>query len=162
MMKLLFSLLLFSSALFAKTYTFSETRYSYALDSSVILHGLISFEINSLQIKYDKSDKRIFYDDSILVVKENENIIELNPMQTQRIASFLDILLLLYNNDKMVLKDKFEITKKMSQKTLIPKDELKSYLEKIILNESENELKQVRLILKNSDTITISIDDEVR
>ncbi|MCD4668571.1 MAG: hypothetical protein K8R44_08340, partial [Sulfurimonas sp.] len=57
--------LIFSNILFSSSFDFSETRYSYAFDKSKILQGQISFESNSLAIKYENSDKTIVYKNSV-------------------------------------------------------------------------------------------------
>ncbi|MCD6173258.1 MAG: hypothetical protein J7J96_05610 [Sulfurimonas sp.] len=153
---------IFSSILFSSSFNFSETRYSYAFDKSKTLQGQINFELNSLAIKYENSDKTIIYKDSILKIKENETTVELDYMQTQNLSSFFEILLLVNSNDTKLLEEKFEIIKDKDKIVLNPKDELREYIKNIHLVKSNTQLKELKLFLKNGDSIMIVVEDEIR
>lgn len=160
-MKLFFiSCMLFTSML-ASSYNFTEIRYSDALDSSVELQGEISFEKNSLFIKYHKNNRLILYKDAVLDLKENANTITLSAMESQRVAQYFEIILLLYANDETQMQEVFEVIKKDEETFLKPKNELSRFLEKIILLRVANALKEIKLFMKNRDTITIRIEDEI-
>jgi len=161
-MRYFFIILILVSALFSKDFNFSETRYSYAFDKSITLQGEISFELNSLEIKYKNSDRIIIYKDSVLSIKENDIILEIDDMQIQRLGLLFEIILLVYFDDTTLLEDKFEIQKNQNEVLLIPKEEMSRIIEKIILLKSQNNLKELRVFLKNSDNIKISIEDEIR
>ncbi len=154
--------ILFSVALFCDSFNFSEIRYSYAFDKSKTLQGQINFELNSLIIKYENSNKTIIYKDSILKIKENETTVELDYMQTQNLSSFFEILLLVNSNDTKLLEEKFEIIKDNNMTVLKPKAELSQYIDNIHLVKSNTQLKELKLFLKNGDNIKISIEDEIR
>lgn len=154
--------LIFSTVLFSSSFNFSETRYSYAFDNSITLQGQIDFEVNSLIIKYENNNKTISYKDSILKIKDNETILELDHMQTQRLSLFFEILLLVNSNDIKLLEEKFKIIKDNNIIVLNPKNELREHIKNIHLLKSKTQLKELKLFLKNSDNIKISIEDEIR
>ncbi len=161
-MKALFVFFTLISTLMASSYNFVETRYSDALDSSMELRGEISFERNSLFIKYTGSDRSILYKDSILTLKQNGEVLELDDVESQRISQYFEILLLLHEGDDELLAKKFEITKENNRTRLKPKEEIKRFIEKIILTKEKNTLQEVKLFLSNSDKITIRLEDEIR
>ena len=161
-MKSFFISLIFSTILFSSSFDFSETRYSYAFDKSKTLQGQINFKPNSLIIKYEDSNKTIIYKNSVLKIKENETILELDYMQTQSLSSFFEILLLVNSNDTKLLEEKFEIIKDKNKIILNPKDELREYIKNIYLLKSNTQLKELKLFLKNGDNIKISIENEIR
>lgn len=148
-------------ALFSNTYSFHEKRYSYVFDDSITLDGVITFDVNNIFIKYNNSKKEIFYEDSTIVIKENEKVMELSASQTQQIKIFLDILVLLSENNEIILNNKFDITTINEQIVLFPKYELYQHIEKIIVTRDGNKLEVIQVYLLNHDTITISIDHEI-
>ena len=158
-MKCFFISLIFSTILFSSSFNFSETRYSYAFDKSVALQGKIDFEVNALRIKYENNDRTIIYENSILSIKDGETDLELDYMQSQRLSSFFEILLLVNANDTKLLEEKFEIIKDKNKIVLNPKDELGEHIKNIHLVKSNTQLKELKLFLKNGDNIKISIEN---
>lgn len=153
---------LLASTLFSSSFNFIEDRYSDALERSITLDGEISFEKNRLFIKYKDSNREILYSDSSIELKEGVDILVLVKEESQRMAQYFKIILMLYENDETELQDKFEI-EKMGEKTLLtPKDYMKDFLQKISLQRYNSKLKEIKLFLKNGDRITISIKDEIR
>ena len=161
MIKRILFLVLLSSSLFAKTYNFSENRYSYAFDSSIVLDGIISFEHNTLKINYENTKREILYQDSLLQIKEDNEVIPMDEMEVQRVSAFFKILLLVYSNDSNALSEKFYMKKQKDGILLLPKEELARYIKKIILKKEKEQLKIFQLFLQNDDTITISIKNEI-
>ncbi|SFV68514.1 hypothetical protein MNB_SM-4-1415 [hydrothermal vent metagenome] len=162
MKKIFLLILLFTSLLMAKTYHFSEVRYSDALNKSIKLQGLISFESESLEILYEKSDKRLVYEDEELSMYEGEEEIDLNESEAMKIAQYFEIIILLYEGDEEKLKENFTSHKEQNKTLLKPKNEMKEYIKEIILVHESKALKSLKLCLSNDDTIKISIEDEVR
>lgn len=160
-MKILLIINFLVVALFSNTYSFHEKRYSYVFDDSIVLDGIITFDVNNIFIKYNNSDKEIFYEDSIITLKENAKIVELSVLQTQQIKIFLDILVLLSENDEIILNNKFDITTINEQIILFPKYEQYKYIEKIIVTRDGDKLEVIQVSLLNHDTITISINHEI-
>ena len=160
-MKILLIINFLVVALFSNTYSFHEKRYSYVFDDSIVLDGIITFDVNNIFIKYNNSDKEIFYEDSIITLKENAKVVELSVLQTQQIKIFLDILVLLNENNEIILNNKFDITTINEKIVLVPKYELYKHIEKIIVTRDGNKLEVIQVTLLNHDTITISIDHEI-
>ena len=160
-MKILLILSFLVVTLFSDTYLFHEKRYSYVFDDSIVLDGIITFDVNNIFIKYNNSDKEIFYEDSIITLKENAKVVELSVLQTQQIKIFLDILVLLNENNEIILNNKFDITTINEKIVLVPKYELYKHIEKIIVTRDGNKLEVIQVTLLNHDTITISIDHEI-
>lgn len=153
-MKYFFIISLLSSLLFCDSFNFSETRYSYAFDKSVVLQGKIEFEPNSLKIKYKNTNKTIIYKDSTLNINGDESL--------HHLSALFEILLLVYFDEVKLLEDKFEVKTMEDETTLIPYEEMSAFLKKIVLIKKETKLKEISIFLKNSDNIKISIEDEIR
>ncbi len=162
MIKVILVITLLMSSLMAKKFNFSEVRYSNAFDTSVELKGEIIFDTNSLFIKYESSTKTILYKDFELTFKQDGTVLELDEIQKQRISSYFKVILLLYSNDEKLLSEKFEVKKDANRVVLIPKENMRSYVRKIILTKVINELKVIELYFTNSDKITIRLEDEIR
>ncbi len=160
-MKILFFLLLMVSCVVAKSYRFSETRYSDALEKSMQLRGTISFGDESLEILYDTNSNRLVYEDEELSMYEGEETIELDASESLKIAQYFDIIILLYEGDEEKLSHQFMVQKEDTQTLLFPKNEMKNYIQKIRLTHDKESLKSLKLFLSNDDTIKISIEDEV-
>lgn len=161
-LRALFLTIFFTLSLMSESLNFSEQRYSDALGRYISFSGEITFEEESLHIKYTKSNREILYKDSMLTLKQNGNVVELDEVESSRIAQYFEILLLLHSEDEEALKEKFEVEKKDDISLLFPKGYTANFLEKIELKKQNKKLKMVKLFLKNLDHITISIEDEVR
>ena len=161
-MKLFLLLLVLISSLFSKTYNFTETRYSDAFDSSLDLEGIISFKKNGLKINYENENREILYEDSLLIIKENEKVLDIDAMQIQSVSSFFEILFMIYNNDETILKENFILKNIGNRIELYPKNNLSQHIEIISVLKVKEQTKEVKLFLKNGDSITIRIDDEIR
>ncbi len=162
MIKTILAMTLLFSSLTAKSFNFSELRYSDALDSSTKLKGEIRFEINSLYIKYINSNKTILYKESDLIFKEGSAVLKIDEVQKQRISQYFKVVLLLYSNDEKKLNKKFDIVRNKNKITLSPKADLKNYIDKIVLTKLLGKLKQIELFLSNRDKIIIRLEDEIR
>ena len=161
-MKLFLIVLMLISSLFSKTYNFTETRYSDAFDSSLDLDGIISFKKHGLKINYKNDNREILYEDSLLVIKENEKVLDIDAMQIQSVSSFFEILLMIYNNDEVALKENFILKNIENKIELQPKNNISQHIEIISVLKVQEQTKEVKLFLKNGDSITIRIDDEIR
>jgi len=162
MIKFLFTFLLLVSSVMAKSYHFSEERYSDALAKSINLEGIISFGNASLEIHYEESDNRLVYEDEELTRYESDEEVELDENEALKIAQYFEIIILLYEDDKEKLQEEFTSDKMSDTTTLFPKGEMKEYIKKILLVHQNDDLKSLKLYLNNDDTIKISIEDEVR
>lgn len=153
---------LFITSLFSDSFYFTEERYSDALERSIKLNGEITFEKESLHIRYTKSDREILYKNSLLTLKEGGKTVELGDVESGRISQYFEILLLLHGKDETILGKKFDVQKKDQYTILVPKDYMRNFLEMIKIKKSKQILKEVELFFKNNDTIIISIEDEIR
>ena len=161
MIKVILISILFITSLISKTFNFSETRYSDALGSSIKLHGKISFETNSISIKYNDSSKSILYKDSTLILKDSSEIIEIEEQESRKVSQYFELLLLLNSNDNKLLTQEFEIFIDKNITSLTPKQNMKHFIEKIVLIKEKNKLKELKLFLTNKDKIIIRIEDEI-
>lgn len=160
--RVLFLVVLCVSAALSATFNFEEQRYSDALGKTMNLNGKISFEKDRLSIKYENSDQEIIYEDLFIKLKKNGQKAELADEQMQKMSEYFKIILMLYENDSKKLQERFEITKKETQTLLYPKDYIKEFIEKVTLQKDNGKLDEIKLFFKNSDTITIDINDEIR
>ena len=162
MFKLLFFLLFSLSTLCAKSYDFTELRYSDAIGKFTQLEGKITFKQEGLSIEYPKSKRLLEYDGEDVLFFENEKEVDLPSVQASNMMHYFDILKLLHEGDETELEESFDIKKHDGKTLLSPKGSIKYYIEHIELVKENNALQYVKLFLKNSDYITINIADEIR
>ncbi len=144
----------------AKSFNFTELRYRDAIERSIELQGEISFLEDGLNIYYPKKLKNLEYKNGVLIYSENSKEIELNDIQSAQITRYFDILILLHNGDESSLEEMFEVSHDFGGTMLKPKGSIKNYIDSIELFKEKKALKYVKLFLKNSDYITITIHDE--
>jgi len=161
MIKLLSLSLLFVSCVMANMFNFTEIRYSDSIGRYIEMNGQIEFLKDGLNVSYPKVSKSLEYKNDVLKYMDHSKEIYLGEIQQQQIKSYFDILILLYKNDEKKLKEMFNIIIDAKKMILIPKDNIKNYIAKIELSKQNKQLKSVKLFLKNSDKITIIIDDEI-
>jgi len=161
MQKTVLLLLITFGTLFAKSYNFQETRYISALDKNIVLNGIIDFKKDSIKIEYKKQNKIVEYSNADIKLYQNGKEVELAKEQKSFMVQYFEILNLLHNNSEEILSDDFEIIQMGDEEALIPTGFLKNFIDEIDLKKRDGEFKNIRLILKNSDTVTINIYDEV-
>ena len=162
MFRLVLLLLLFVSGVMANMFNFTEIRYSDAIGRSIEMNGQIEFLQDGVNVFYPKVSKSIEYKNDVLKYMDGTKEIDLNEMQKEQIKMYFDILILLHQNNEKKLNNMFEVKKDAKKTRLIPKGNIKNYLIKIELSKQGKRLKSVKIFLKNSDSITINIDDEIR
>lgn len=162
MIKTVLALLLFVSFAAAESYNFTELRYSDATGRYTQLEGKISFNKDGLNIQYPKSARELDYKNDTLVYLEENKEVALQEMQATQMMQYFDVLRLLHSGDDSELKEMFEVDKSSDKTVLKPIGSLKYYINYIELTKEQNKLTYVKLFLKNSDNISINIDDEIR
>jgi len=162
MNKIFLILMLLFTSMFAKSYHFKELRYSDGLDRSISLSGEISFLSEGLSIKYDESKRSLRYEDERLELFDDGELVAIGEEESLKIIQYFELIIILNAGDEKSLASAFEISKEQMIETLVPKDELKNYIKKIQLQRENAELKKIKLYLSNEDTISISIEDEIR
>ena len=161
MIKFLAITLLLLTTLMAKTYNFSEIRYSDALDKSMTLQGEITFKKDGLNIDYKQSKRALKYENGELEYLQDGELVEISEDEAMKIAEYFEIIILLYSGDKDALNAAFEVREEGSLSFLVPRGEIKEHITKIKLKRSSDKLQMIQLFLSNLDNITISIEDEV-
>ena len=146
----------------AASFNFTEIRYSDALDRSMELKGEISFLKNGLIIKYKEGKKSLQLLDGELIYSEDGVNITLDEAKKQNITQYFETILLLHSGDEKLLREMFEVETNTDFHLLSPKGTMRHFVTKIELLKNEDLLKEIKLFLKNSDKITIKIDDEIR
>jgi len=162
MFKLFPLLFLLATTLFAERYPFSELRYTDAIGRSVQLDGEINFTNDGLVIKYPKIATELVYDGENIIYLKNGKETSLEAMQESNMMHYFDILKTLHEGDDSELESRFEVTKFADMTLLKPIGAIKYYINKIELTKEGEQLRYVKLFLKNSDYIMINIDDEIR
>ena len=160
MFKILTIMIMLSLSIMAKSFNFTELRYSDAIGKTMKLNGEITFKKDGLNILYPKSKRVLNYSDDTLVYEVDSKEVKLNFMQTQQIIQYFEVLILLHAGDKSLIDEMFVVSKKLGITTLLPKDSLKDYISKIELYKEKQELEYVKLYLSNNDSIMITIHDE--
>ncbi|MFT5835725.1 MAG: hypothetical protein ACI9RG_000618 [Sulfurimonas sp.] len=146
----------------ANTFNFTELRYSDALGRSMELHGEISFFKNGLSINYVDAKKTLQLKDSILTYKEDMQVVPLDEERSEQITQYLETVLLLHSGDDELLNSMFDIETINEKSILKPIGSIRYFVSSIELSKDKNTIKEVKLFLKNSDEITIKIDNEIR
>ncbi|SMP85803.1 hypothetical protein SAMN06313540_1014 [Epsilonproteobacteria bacterium SCGC AD-308-E02] len=152
----------FVSLVFADSFHFSEVRYSDALDKSIEFRGKITFLEAGLLIEYNDINKSLKYSTDSLVYVQDGNEIKLGEVETQKIIQYFNVLILLHGDNEELLTTQFDVEKVQNKSVLTPKGDIKKFIIKIEIIKVENKLKEVKLFLKNNDTIKISIQDEIQ
>jgi hypothetical protein len=161
MFKVIFLLLVTVNFLIANSFNFSELRYNDATGKYKQLDGKITFLEDGLKIFYPKGSKLLEYENDNLIYKEKNKEIELNDMQSQQIMYYFDVLILLHTGDEKAYDGIFSVSKNNGMTILKPLGSIKNYINNIEIIKEDEELKQVKLFLKNNDSITITIDDKI-
>ena len=162
MIKIIFTFFLFAGIVSAESYNFTELRYSDATGRYVQLEGKIDFSKDGLNIKYPKTLRELDYQNGTLTYLENNKEVPLNDNQTSKMTQYFEVLMLLHRGDESELNDMFEADNNSSKRILKPLGSMKYYINYIELIKEQNRLQYVKLFLKNSDNISINIDDEIR
>lgn len=161
MNKIIVFTLLTVTFLMAKSYHFKETRYSNAIQKSMNLSGEISFFEDGLEIKYDNSEKLLLYEDGDVEFMNGEEEILLSNEEYIKLAQYFEIILLINNNNEIELQEVFKIQKNSKNIVLTPHTDLKEYMSRVELKREELYLKELKIFLRNSDIIKISIENEI-
>ncbi len=146
----------------AASFNFTEIRYSDALDRSMELKGEISFLENGLTIKYKENKKSLQLLDGKILYSEDGVNITLDQSKKQKIIQYFETIFLLHSGNEKLLQEMFEVQTNANFTLLTPKGTMRHFVTKIELVKNEDRLKEIKLFLKNSDKITIIIDDEIR
>jgi hypothetical protein len=162
MIKTVLALLVFVSFATAESYNFTELRYSDATGRYTQLEGKISFNKDGLNIQYPQSARELEYKNDTLAYLEDKKEVDLDDMQATQMMQYFDVLRLLHSGDDSELKEMFEVAKSSDKTVLKPIGSVKYYIDYIELTKEQNRLKYVKLFLKNSDNISINIDNEIR
>ncbi len=152
---------LFISLALSSSFNFSEVRYSDALDKSIEFHGKITFLEDGLFIEYKDINKSLKYRADTLVYVQDTQEVKIGEQETQKIIQYFNVLMLLHGDNEDLLSAQFTIEKLQDKSILKPKGNLEKFITKIELMKIDKMLKEVKLFLKNSDTIKISIQDEI-
>lgn len=161
MLKIIILLILLTFSIFAKSFNFTEIRYSDAIEKNIEQKGQITFFSNGIDIYYPETYKNLIYKDNNLVYEVDGEDKELGGIQEQKIIYYLDLLILLHSGDDNVISNIFKISKYEKYMVLLPKNEMKNYIDKIELSRDNGLLKYFKLYLSNNDSITITIDNEI-
>jgi outer membrane lipoprotein-sorting protein len=152
---------IFVSLALSSSFNFNEVRYSDAIERSIEFSGKITFLKDGLFIAYKDINKSLKYSADSLVYMQDNQVLKLDEQETQKITEYFNVLMLLHGNNEDLLSTQFFIEKLQDKSILKPKGDLGKFIERIELVKIENMLKEVKIFLKNNDTIKISIHDEI-
>jgi len=150
--------LLFATTLFAKSYNFTELRYSDAIGRYTQVDGVIEFFNDGLKIVYPKAKKELIYKDDDLHYLQEGREIELPSLQKAQMAQYFELLGLIHRGDSSEISEMFDISQKDGMKILTPTGSIKNYIKYIQLQEDSKLFHNIKLFLQNNDTISITID----
>lgn len=157
MYKSILLVIVFITSILADTFNFTEVRYSSAIDKSMQLEGRIIFLKNGLKITYPRANQTLEYINNKLVVQKENQVIVLEEFQAQQIASYFNILIMIYNNDNY--NEIFEAYEVDGLIYLTPKTRLKKYIKNIEYLKEQVTMKYIKIFLQNNDYIEINIVD---
>ncbi|WP_419770765.1 MAG: hypothetical protein ACNI3C_02990 [Candidatus Marinarcus sp.] len=149
---LLFSLL--NSFVWAQTIHFKEQKYLYALDNFVYKKGTITFEKNSIKLSYEKSTQLFVYENEKLFIQNKNHLKEIDLNKEVGKKVFFLLLKAIYEDDTTTLQNYFSILTNTTKTTLIPKEPLASFIEKIEYKKNKR-LEFLTIYLLNLDRITV-------
>jgi outer membrane lipoprotein-sorting protein len=158
--KTLFLVFFFATALFAKSYNFSELRYSDATGRYKQLNGIIEFSKDGLELEYKKEGRKLLYDGENVEYFQNGKEVALATKTQNYLSYYFEILKLLHEGDESELRENFSVKEEELKTVLLPLGSMRYYIDSIELQKEQKELRYVKLFLKNKDTITIHIENE--
>ncbi len=160
-MKIILFVLLLTSIVFSKTYEFTETRYSNALDKERKLYGVIDFLDKGVRIKYNDTDIELLYKDGDFEYLKGGEKLTLQEGQKSYLTNFFNIIYLIHKNNFQKLSNNFSVVRKENMIILYPTDVSKEYVEKLKIAQTNKQVDQITLYLKNGDYIDIGIGNEI-
>ena len=160
-MKFFIFLFVLVSLLYSKTYNFTETRYSDALDKERKLKGSIDFFDNGLHILYKNSGVELLYKNGEFTYMQDGKEKVMDKNEHLYIAGFFRIISLIHKNDFKLLADKFVIQDNGEIMILSPKGEEKEFIQEIKILKQLQLAPKITLYLTNGDFIDIGIGDEI-
>lgn len=137
---------------------FTEKRYSYALDKTVLFKGNMSTNAESTVVRYVHPERKILTQSGKQLTIED---LDAQKTKTMDLSDRMDMVLYfsfmrsIYQKDMSGLKTYFEVNKEKNIFTLLPKKQVKKAIEKIIMTMNGDEVQKILITFTNRDTIEI-------
>lgn len=137
---------------------FTEKRYIYALNKTIILKGTIFMTDDSTIIRYTSPEKKVLTQSGKTLTIED---VEAKTSQVIDLSKRIDMSLYfsfmrsIHNKDFTGLKTYFMINKEGNIYHLSPKSDVKRVILKIDITMKNDELKQMVIYFVNEDVIEI-------
>lgn len=155
MYKILFLIFVSTMFVFSKPIKFKEEKYISALNTTVDRYGVLKFDDDSLEIKYEKESKSLIFTKENIIEKSGEKKEILSYEENLELTLFSKIINSIYKNEPENLKEYFEIKKDNSLVTLVPNEYIANVIEKIEYKKVELTLVYLKIYFTNDDWINI-------
>lgn len=137
---------------------FTEKRYSYALDKTVLYKGNMSTNDESTVVRYLQPERKVLTQSGKQLIIED---VDAESIRTIDLSDRMDMILYfsfmrsIYHKDLSGLKMYFEVNKEKNIFTLLPKKQVKRAIEKIVMLMNGDEVQKIMITFTNRDTIEI-------
>lgn len=137
---------------------FTEKRYIYALDKTVVLKGALIIDENSTIIKYSKPTKKnLTLTGKTLLIEDfdakSTQIVDLSKRMDMSL--YFSFIKAAYLKDLSALKSYFDITAKGGVYYLSPKRQVNKIIDKVEIKTESDEIKKLLIYFSNQDIIEI-------
>lgn len=137
---------------------FTEKRYSYALDRTIVFKGNMSMNDESTVVRYTQPERKVLTQSGKQLVIVN---VDANTTQTIDLSDRIDMVLYFsfmrsaYRKDLSGLNTYFDVNREKNILTLLPKKQVKRAIEKIVMTMDRDEIQKIMINFTNRDTIEI-------
>jgi len=138
--------------------SFTEKRYSYALDKTTLFKGSVSMNEESTVVRYVQPERKVLTQTGQQLIIED---VDAHKTQTIDLSDRIDMVLYFsfmrsaYRKDLSGLKTYFEVEREKNILTLLPKKQVKRAIEKIVMTMNGDEIQKIMINFTNRDTIEI-------
>lgn len=153
-------LLFVAISLKAESLAFNETRYINALDKTLTLSGIISFDNESIKITYkEPQQKTILYRDEILTIDDGKNSKTIS-ITSEPVMGYFFMVIKAIHDENHTLLDTFFTTEYFDTYTkLTPKELVAKYVQEVLFYKNKENLKFLKMVATSQDRIEIEVLD---
>jgi hypothetical protein len=143
----------------AQTINFSEEKYIDAIGQSILKKGILKISKDKVELKYKNSSKILVNIKDKLVIKDDKEIQHIDLKNQIALKMIFLLIKSIYNKNYENLNEFFTMQSKNEVFKLIPKEDLKNYIDFIEFKKGEK-LEFLTIYMKNKNKTTIrEIDD---
>lgn len=154
MLRIFLLLSIFILSLSSSTIHFQEEKYIEVIGNSIIKKGTLTFENDSISLKYKNTKETLVYKNNELFIKNDKTSKKIDTNKQVSLKIVFLLIEAIHKNDLELLSEYFNIKKENKIFNLNPKDELKNYI-KDIQFKKDTKLDFITINMLNGNSTTI-------